>query len=231
MGRKNSESGNSQAEHRLLAAMVESASDAIIGLDPDGTIVTWNSSAVKLLGYSSKEAIHNHISLILPPDRHHEIDRFLGEARAGRSVDQFETSRKRKDGSLVDVSISVSPILNETGNVIGVAAFLRDITRRKRAEKALQASEERFTRAFMGELPSSSGCGNRQVAVPTWYAPWKAGALYATLKEDFERRMASSGCFSLLLISLNPAASNACFSHQPTLRTASLQKSKSACFR
>src|SRR5678815_5572693 len=102
MGRKNDETGNRTTEHRLLAAMVESANDAIIGLDPDGRILTWNSSAVKLFGYSSKEALNQRISLILPSDRYDEIDRLLGEARAGRSVDQYETLRKRKDGSLVD---------------------------------------------------------------------------------------------------------------------------------
>lgn len=149
MGGKNSQTGNQTAEYRLLAAMVESARDAIIALDPNGTILSWNPSAAKLLGYSSKEAIHQHISMVLPTDRNHEKDYLLGEVRAGRSVDQFETVRRRKDGSLVDVSISISPILDESGNVIGVAAFLRDITRRKRAEEALGASEERFTRAFM----------------------------------------------------------------------------------
>ncbi len=135
--------------HRLFAAMVESANDAIIGLTPDGKIITWNVSAQKLFGYSSEEAIGQDISLVHPTGRDQELLWLLGEVRAGKTFDQFENVRQRKDGSLVDVSISVSPIRDETGNVIGTATIMRDITRRKRAEKALRASEARFERAFM----------------------------------------------------------------------------------
>jgi PAS domain S-box-containing protein len=135
--------------HRLLASMVESANDAIVGLTPERKIITWNASAQKLFGYSREEAIGQDISLVLPTGRDQELQRLLGEVRAGRTVDQFETVRQRKDGSLVDVSISVSPIRDETGNVIGSATITRDITRRKRAEEALRASEARFERAFM----------------------------------------------------------------------------------
>ena len=134
--------------HRLLAAMVESANDAIIGLTPDRKVVSWNSSAQRLFGYSAEEALGQDMSLLLPPGRDQELEQLFGETSAGRTVDQFETVRRRKDGSLVDVSISVSPILDEAGNIIGGAAIMRDITRRKRAEEALRVSEERFARAF-----------------------------------------------------------------------------------
>ena len=135
--------------HRLLAAMVESANDAIIGLTPERKVVSWNSSAQRLFGYSAEEALGQDMSLLLPPGREQELEQLFGETSAGRTVDQFETVRQRKDGSLVDVSISVSPILDEAGNIIGGAAIMRDITRRKRAEEALRLSEARFARAFM----------------------------------------------------------------------------------
>lgn len=133
------EAGRVSAEegHHLLAAMVESANDAIIGFTPDRMIFSWNPSAEKLFGYSAEEAVGQDVSIILPPDRSQEMERLFSIAHAGRTVDQFETVRRRKDGNLVDVSISVSPIRDERGKIIGAAGIIRDISQRKLTEERL----------------------------------------------------------------------------------------------
>ena len=137
MGGRNPDRLQTRADLGLLAAMVESANDAIIGLMSGRTIVTWNPGAEKLFGYSSEEALGQDISIIRPSDGDYEVDRLVTEAQAGRPVDQFETVRQRKDGSLVDVSINISPTRDEAGKIIGVVEIIRDITRRKRAEEQI----------------------------------------------------------------------------------------------
>jgi PAS domain S-box-containing protein len=142
-----------QGEHEKarLAAIVESTDDAIISKDLEGTIVTWNVGAERLFGYAAQEVIGRPITILLPPDRLEEEDRILAELRAGRRVDHFETRRLRKDGSAVEVSVTVSPLRGDDGEVIGASKIARDITERtraelalKRSEEALRASEEKF---------------------------------------------------------------------------------------
>jgi len=122
-----------------LAAIVASSDDAIVSKSLDGIIRTWNSGAERMFGYSSDEALGRHITLIIPEDRHHEEDMVLGKVRRGETVDHFETVRRTKDGRLRDISLTVSPIRDAHGQVIGASKIARDITERKRMDAQLEA--------------------------------------------------------------------------------------------
>jgi PAS domain S-box-containing protein len=129
-----------QAEERAttLAAAVESSDDAIITKTLHGIITSWNNGAKRLFGYTEKEAIGQPVTMLIPADRQHEEPSILENIRAGRRIDHYETVRKRKDGTLVDISLTVSPILNDRGENIGASKIARDITAQKAARKALE---------------------------------------------------------------------------------------------
>jgi PAS domain S-box-containing protein len=127
-----------------LAAIVESSDDAIVGKNLDGIVTSWNPAAARLFGYTADEMIGHHISLLAAPGREDEMPAILERIRRGAKVDRHATVRRRKDGSLVDVSLTVSPIRDESGRLIGASKIARDITQYKRAEARLRASEERF---------------------------------------------------------------------------------------
>ena len=133
--------------HRRLAAMVEAADDPIIGLTIDGVITSWNSAAERLYGFSAKEAIGRSILILVPDDRAARGGRLLERVCRGETVAQHETVRMCKDRRMVHVSISMSPIKDEDGMVIGAAAFTRDVTERKRAEAKLRRSEAQLAEA------------------------------------------------------------------------------------
>jgi PAS domain S-box-containing protein len=118
-----------------LAAIVASSDDAIVGKDLTGQITSWNVAAERMFGYSAAEAIGRNITLIIPDERHGEEDYVLGEVRQGRRVDHYETVRRRKDGSFIDVSLTVSPVMNAAGRVIGVSKIARDISQTKRLSR------------------------------------------------------------------------------------------------
>jgi PAS domain S-box-containing protein len=124
------------AEHLAarLAAIVESSDDAIISKDLDGTITTWNSGAERLFGYAAEEIIRKPITVLIPLDRHNEEPEIIDRIRRGERVDHYETVRRRKDGSLVDISLTVSPIRDVNGRIVGASKIARDITERKRAQ-------------------------------------------------------------------------------------------------
>ena len=105
-----------------LAAIVESSDDAIVSKTLDGTITSWNRAAEKLFGYSAAEAIGQPIFLIVPSDRRAEEEDVVARLRRGETVEHFETVRRRKDGLLVDVSLTISPVTDSRGRVIGVNA-------------------------------------------------------------------------------------------------------------
>lgn len=118
-----------------LATIIESSDDAIISKNLDGIITSWNKSAELLFGHSPHEAIGQHINLIIPTEYFHEEENILAKLRQGIKIDHFETIRKTKDGRKLNLSITVSPIADSTGTIIGASKIARDITQRKRAEK------------------------------------------------------------------------------------------------
>jgi PAS domain S-box-containing protein len=118
----------------VLAAIVESSDDAIIGETLDGVITSWNQSAERILGYTAGEIIGKPVSALMPPDHSEDMARILERIRRGERVGHFETQRLTKDGRSIDVSLSVSPIRDADGTIIGAAKVARDITERKRAE-------------------------------------------------------------------------------------------------
>ena len=117
-----------------LAAIVESSDDAIIGKDLDGTITSWNQGAQRILGYNPSEVIGKSIYLIVPPELHAEEQAILTKLRAGERIDHFETERISKDGKRIALSLTVSPIRDAAGHVIGASKIAHDISDRKRAE-------------------------------------------------------------------------------------------------
>jgi len=127
--------------YQRLAAIVDSSDDAIVGKDLNSIVTSWNSGAERLFGYSASEMIGTSIMRLIPPDRQTEENEILTRIRNGRRVDHFETVRMRKDGQLIDVSVTISPIKNVIGNVIGASKVARDIGERKRAEEKLQAAK------------------------------------------------------------------------------------------
>jgi two-component system, cell cycle sensor histidine kinase and response regulator CckA len=138
-----------RAEDALLqyAAIVESSNDAIVSTTFDGVIFSWNPAAERLYGYSAAEANGRSISMTLLPGREEELFAKLEQLRRGERIEAFETTRLRKDGSTVEVSITTSPIKDASGRVIGVSSIARDITERKRAEQALRQSQASLARA------------------------------------------------------------------------------------
>ena len=119
----------------LLAAIVESSADAILTKDLNGVITSWNRGAAELYGYVAKEAIGQPVTMLIPPDRRNEEPSIMARIRAGERIQHYETVRQRKDGSLVDISLSVSPLKDEDGNIVGASKIARDITDRKRAQE------------------------------------------------------------------------------------------------
>ncbi len=134
-----------QRRDALLAAIVDSSDDAIISKDLDGQITSWNKSAERLFGYTAAEAIGRTIAeLLIPADRQDEEPEILARLRRGERVDHFETVRKRRDGTLIDISLTISPVRDLSGAVIGASKIARDISERRAAERMLRESERRF---------------------------------------------------------------------------------------
>ena len=126
-----------------LAAIVEGSDDAIIRKNLDGIIETWNAGAERIFGYSADEAIGKPVTILMPPDRVNEEPGILARLRQGERVDHYETVRQRKDGSLIDISLTISPIVDGDGNVVAASKIARDISSRKQVERVLRESERR----------------------------------------------------------------------------------------
>jgi PAS domain S-box-containing protein len=121
--------------YQRLAAIVESSDDAIISKDLNGIVSSWNKGAERLFGYTAKEAVGQSITMLIPEDRIDEEEAILNRIRKGERLDHFETVRRHKDGSLVELSITVSPVKDAMGRITGASKIARDITERKRAHE------------------------------------------------------------------------------------------------
>lgn len=124
----------------LLAAIVDSSHDAIVSKDLTGRITSWNASAERMFGYTAEEAVGRSIRMIIPADRQSEEDEVLRRIHLGQCVEHFETIRVRKDGSTIHVSLTISPVRNSEGTIVGASKVARDITEQKEAEEAIRRS-------------------------------------------------------------------------------------------
>src|SRR5205085_2895896 len=121
-------------ERGRLAAIVDSSDDAIVAKTLDGVITSWNRAAERIFGFTAAEAVGQHITLIIPEERRAEENEVLARLRRGEKIDHFETVRRAKDGRLLDISLTVSPIKDRAGKIIGASKIARDVTERRRSE-------------------------------------------------------------------------------------------------
>ena len=149
--------------NRLLASIVESSDDAIISKSLDGIIQSWNAAAERVFGYSAEQAVGRHISLIIPADRAAEEEQIIARIRAGKQVNHFDTIRVRNDGQPIPISLTISPIKDETGRVIGASKIARDITDRKAAEAA--AAERNRLTALRADVSTALASDGDQRAI------------------------------------------------------------------
>jgi PAS domain S-box-containing protein len=177
-----------QTEKALLhyAALVESSEDAIVGKSLDGYITSWNRGAETIFGYQRGEVIGKHISILIPPDRAREEPVILDKIRAGESVDHYETIRQCKDGRLIDISVTVSPIRDVDGRIIGASKVARDITERKRLEKEILEISDREQRRIGYDL--HDGLCQHLAGIEL-----KSQVLEQKLSKRFESAAASAG--------------------------------------
>jgi PAS domain S-box-containing protein len=125
----------SEARYRDIAAIVESSDDAVLTKDLNGVITSWNQGAGRLFGYAAEEVIGKPITILIPAERHDEERTILARIRRGERIEHYETIRQRKDGSTVDISLTVSPVKNPEGKIVGASKIARDITERRQAEE------------------------------------------------------------------------------------------------
>lgn len=129
---------------RWLAAIVDCSDDAILSKDLNGIITSWNAGAARIFGYTAAEVIGKPVTILMPPDRFNEEPGILARLRRGERIEHYETIRRRKDGTLLDISLTVSPIKDAEGRIIGASKIARDISDKKRAEKALREATEQL---------------------------------------------------------------------------------------
>jgi len=147
-----------------LAAIVEGTDDAIFSRDMAGTILTWNSAAEKMYGYTAEEAIGRPVSMIVPPEFSHELVEILGKLKSGQRIERMEAERMRKDGSRLHVSMTISPVKNEKGLVVGASIIARDVTRRwcleQERENLIRELQDALSKVKLlsGLLPICSNC-------------------------------------------------------------------------
>ena len=153
-----------RAARLRLAAIVESSDDAIIGKDLDGIITDWNNGAARIYGYAAEQVIGKPISILTPPEKPDEIVQIMERVRRGERIEHYETVRLTRTGKRIQVSLTVSPIRDEVGNIVGASAAARDITERKRAEEErerlvtdLQAALAKV-KLLSGFLPICAAC-------------------------------------------------------------------------
>lgn len=141
-----------ETEARQLALIVQSCEDSITSYSLNGQIISWNSGAERLFSWTAAEVIGRSISLTYPPDRVDQLQFISETINSGQAIEQFETVRARKGGALVDVSLTISAIRNESGNIVAASEIARDISERKKAEASLRRSEERLRKVAESDL-------------------------------------------------------------------------------
>jgi two-component system, sensor histidine kinase and response regulator len=166
-----------------LAAVVDSSDDAIISKTLDGTISAWNRGAEKIFGYSAAEIVGKPMLVLLPPDRIYEESDILARIRSGERVEHFETLRVRKDGTTIDVSVTISPIRDGNGMIVGASKIARDITEQKRTEEAL-AESERFARSTLDALSAHIAILDHGGFILAANAAWREFGLSNSAKSE-----------------------------------------------
>jgi PAS domain S-box-containing protein len=192
-----SERRRAEEARAYLAAIVDSTGDAIISERLDGTILTWNPGAERMYGYSAEEMRGRSISALVPPEREDETLRILTDLTPEQHVHSYETVRRRKDGSVIEVSLSISPIVDAGGAVVAASVIARDITERKRAEEALRVANE--------ELETFAYSVSHDLRAPLRGIRGLAQAL----SEDYGERLGSTGGEYLRRLSTSAAQMDA----------------------
>jgi PAS domain S-box-containing protein len=169
-----------------LGAIVESSEDAIISKDLNGVIQTWNTGAERPFGYTAEEAIGRPVTILFPPDRENEEPGILSRILRGERIDHYETVRRRKDGSLVDISLTVSPMRDSTGALIGASKIARDITERKDAQRKLEESEQHLQN-LLAAIPAAIYTTDAQGRI-TYFQPG-GGQACRSHADDWQRRV------------------------------------------
>ena len=147
--------GNRTVESKLLASIVDSSDDAIISKTLDGVITTWNKAAERIYGYQAEEIIGQSISLLIPPGHADEMVEILDRIRIGERIGPYDTTRRRKDGATIAISLTVSPIHDAAGGIVGASSIARDISERERVQDQAReldrlAELERFQKLTVG---------------------------------------------------------------------------------
>ena len=137
---------------RLLAAIVGSSEDAIVSKTLEGVVTSWNNAAARIFGYPAAEMMGQPISLLAPPGRAEEIGDILDRIRRGEHVEHYRTERRRKDGRIIQISLTVSPVYDQAGRIVGAAKIARDVTKTELAAAAL-SEREAHLRSILGTIP------------------------------------------------------------------------------
>ena len=171
-----------------LAAIVESSDDAIISKNLQGTITSWNKGAEKIFGYTAEEVIGKPIYILIPPQRINEEPLILERIARGEKIDHYETVRRRKDGTEINISLTVSPIFDKAGNIIGASKIARDVTERKRTEETLRENQTMLSLAMKS---SRMGAWERDVKTNDVYWSEELEDIFGLEKDSFSSKRAS----------------------------------------
>lgn len=180
---------------RRLAAIIESSDDAIVSKTLEGVVMSWNKGAERIFGFTEKEAVGQPITIIIPPELHNQEPEILARIRSGERIEHFETIRKRKDGTLIDISVTISPIRDRNNNIVGASKIARDITALKldQQQKALLAEELRLAKqeleARVEERTASLGEAVRQMEEFSY-----------TVSHDLRAPLRAMGMYSRVLL-------------------------------